>query len=185
MAHAPFTLTTARLRLDQMQIDDWPIVQAEWGVPEVARMTASFRTDWTEQTAKAWIGDRLAPDANGFGCAIRLSQSNRLIGSVGIGGDPLNLGYALAQPFWGVGYATEAVLAFLDACYQTDAQLDVVEASVFDDNPGSARVLEKAGFHRAGKADCSSLARDCDAPSSRYLVTRSGFGTIIGGLGNG
>ena len=175
MAVASFTLQTERLLLNSLRMDDWPVVLAEWGVPAVAQMTATFRTDWTEQTVKEWIAHRLRPGQSGFGCAVRRVSDNKLIGSVGMGGEPRNMGYAFGQAYWGQGYASEAVRAFLTAAYSHEMGLDVVEATVFDDNPASARVLTKIGFERAGASDCSSLARVEPAPSSLYRLTRSQF----------
>ena len=111
-----------------MTLADAPIVLAEWGVPEVARMTASFRTDWTMDAVRDWIAARLQPGANGIGCAIRRASDGRLIGSVGMGGNPPNLGYALGKEFWGQGYALEAARAFLTAAFAHNSTLDIVEA---------------------------------------------------------
>ena len=56
------------------------------------------------------------------------------------------LGYWLGRPYWGRGYATEAVGALLQ--WARDARdLRAVTAGHFDDNPASARVLDKAGFY--------------------------------------
>jgi RimJ/RimL family protein N-acetyltransferase len=56
------------------------------------------------------------------------------------------LGYWLGEPFWGRGLATEAARAVADYAF---AMFDVerLEAGVFEWNPASGRVLEKAGFH--------------------------------------
>ncbi len=175
MAVAPFTLRTERLILDLLRIEDWPVVLREWGVPEVARMTASFRTDWTEETVKDWIAARLRPGQNGMGCAVRLRDGRRLIGSVGMGGNPRNIGYAFGVAHWGHGYASEAIRGFLTAGLAHEPDLDVVEAGVFDDNPASARVLAKMGFTRVGPSDCESQARVEAGPSSLYRLFRSDF----------
>jgi len=176
MAVAPFTLRTERLELDAMTLADAPIVLAEWGVPEVARMTASFRTDWTMDAVRDWIAARLQPGANGIGCAIRRASDGRLIGSVGMGGNPPNLGYALGKEFWGQGYALEAARAFLTAAFAHNSTLDIVEAGVFDDNPASSRILTRLGFVRVGEGDCTSLARVEPAANSLYRLTRKAFG---------
>jgi RimJ/RimL family protein N-acetyltransferase len=61
------------------------------------------------------------------------------------------IGYWLGEPFWGRGVATEAVRAMTDYAFAT---FDIVrlEAGVFDWNPASARVLEKAGYTLEGRA---------------------------------
>jgi len=69
------------------------------------------------------------------------------------------VGYWLGQPFWGRGIATEALRAVTDYAFRT---LDIcrLEAGVFDWNPASARVLEKAGYVLEGR--------------SRLAVTKAG-----------
>jgi RimJ/RimL family protein N-acetyltransferase len=61
------------------------------------------------------------------------------------------IGYWLGEPFWGRGIATEALRAMTDYAFAT---FDIcrLEAGVFDWNPASARVLEKAGYTLEGRA---------------------------------
>jgi ribosomal-protein-alanine N-acetyltransferase len=60
------------------------------------------------------------------------------------------IGYWLGEPFWGKGIATMAVKAMTE---YTFAQFNVVRiyAKVFEWNPASTRVLEKAGFRCEGR----------------------------------
>jgi len=55
------------------------------------------------------------------------------------------LGYWLGEPFWGRGIASEAVVAITQYGIQ-EFDLQRIEAGVFEWNPASARVLEKAGY---------------------------------------
>lgn len=59
------------------------------------------------------------------------------------------VGYWIAQPEWGQGFATQAVLAVSRFAFE-DLQLARLEAHCLPDNPASAKVLEKAGFQREG-----------------------------------
>ena len=60
------------------------------------------------------------------------------------------VGYWLGEAFWGRGLATAAVRAFTD--YAFDAfELCRIYANVFEWNPGSCRVLEKAGYVLEGR----------------------------------
>ena len=74
------------------------------------------------------------------------------MGTIGIenrGGPLPELGYWLGRPYWGRGYATEAVSALLQ--WARDARdLRAVASGHFDDNPASGRVLDKAGFLYTG-----------------------------------
>ena len=59
------------------------------------------------------------------------------------------LGYWLAEPFWGRGIMSEAVSGFVEHSFRSFA-LRRIFASVYANNPASARVLEKAGFEFEG-----------------------------------
>jgi [ribosomal protein S5]-alanine N-acetyltransferase len=66
------------------------------------------------------------------------------------------LGYWLAEPFWGQGIMTEAVTKFSDYCF---AQFELVRifAQPYASNPKSARVLEKAGYALEGIMRCNVI----------------------------
>ena len=55
------------------------------------------------------------------------------------------IGYWLGEEFWGRGIVTEAVCAVTDYAFET-FDLCRVYAGVFEWNPASMRVLEKAGY---------------------------------------
>jgi RimJ/RimL family protein N-acetyltransferase len=55
------------------------------------------------------------------------------------------IGYWLGEPFWGRGIATAALTQATDIAFRT-FPLERIEATVFEWNPASARVLEKAGY---------------------------------------
>lgn len=81
----------------------------------------------------------------------RTATAPRLVGGVGIHRDDAGaaeLGYWIARPFWGLGFATEAARAMLDARHAL--KLGPLVASHFVDNPGSGRVLSKLGFRATG-----------------------------------
>lgn len=55
------------------------------------------------------------------------------------------IGYWLGKPYWGKGYATEAVKQLTNWAFNT-LGLHRVYAGVFETNKASMRVLEKAGY---------------------------------------
>lgn len=59
-------------------------------------------------------------------------------------------GYWIGKEFWGDGYMTEALQAFTVWAFQTFAELARIEASVFEGNDASVRVLKRAGFQAEG-----------------------------------
>lgn len=58
----------------------------------------------------------------------------------------VELGYWIAEPFWGTGIGTIAVGLMTQYVFETFA-INRIVAEVFDYNKASMRVLEKNGFH--------------------------------------
>jgi RimJ/RimL family protein N-acetyltransferase len=56
------------------------------------------------------------------------------------------IGYWLAEPYWGQGIVTEAVKEMVQYTF-THFDIYRLYAGIFEYNPASMRVLEKAGFH--------------------------------------
>ena len=83
--------------------------------------------------------------------SLAIATSDEAIGGIGLTlQDDVHfrsgeVGYWLGEPFWGRGIATRALRAFSEYAF---ANFDLVRlyAIVFEWNPASARVLEKAGF---------------------------------------
>ncbi|ESW59066.1 MAG: acetyltransferase [Rhodobacter sp. CACIA14H1] len=76
------------------------------------------------------------------------------------------IGYWVAPAFWNTGFASEAVRALIAANPQGSR---TVFAEVFQDNPGSARVLTNAGFQYLGDAETFSVARNARVPTWTYI----------------
>jgi len=56
-----------------------------------------------------------------------------------------NLGYWIGRKYWGRGFCTQALGLALDQLWLYP-EIKRIEACVFENNPASARVLEKCGF---------------------------------------
>ncbi|NNE58838.1 MAG: GNAT family N-acetyltransferase [Hellea sp.] len=90
------------------------------------------------------------------------------------------LGYWVARPYWGLGYAKEAGQAFIREAVKS-LKISKIVAGVFADNPASMRVLRSLGFKNIGsEGDFFSMARlghmesigfelDLTAPSAKSL----------------
>lgn len=80
---------------------------------------------------------------------ILLKSDNRVIGEIGYscpeGIAKPKVGYAIVQPRWGQGYATEALITLLSALLAVDG-VDAVQADTFVSHVASRRVMEKAGM---------------------------------------
>lgn len=81
------------------------------------------------------------------------------------------IGYWLGEAYWGRGIATEALRAMTDYAF---AHLDIcrIYAVVFEDNPASARVLEKAGYTCEGRLRQSIVKDGRTMDSLLYAAVR-------------
>lgn len=168
---AVFTLSTPRLVLDAVRYSDIGVIQKDFGDPDVARMMETVIPNWTFEQARDWLTVRRKQSLEGVGLAVRLADGT-MIGSVRIGGAPAKLGYMFAKAHWGKGYASEAIAAFLRGAFDHLTGIETIDADIYDDNPGSVRIVQKLGFVRHGQSDCRGLGRVESSPSSIYRVTR-------------
>lgn len=107
-----------------------------------------------EEDAKAFLSAMLAsdPDQN---LAFAIEADGKLIGSISatrcanIHFRTAELGYYLGEPYWGKGFATEAVRQICDYIYR-NTDIIRIFAEPFAYNTASCRVLEKAGFQLEG-----------------------------------
>jgi RimJ/RimL family protein N-acetyltransferase len=100
---------------------------------------------------------------------LRTDGAPRLIGACGLGEHEgeAELGYWIARPYWGLGFATEAGRAVVDVAKAIGHKKLV--ASHFVDNPASGRVLRKLGFTDSGKtAQRHSKGRDASTTCALY-----------------
>ncbi|MFW2586976.1 GNAT family N-acetyltransferase [Sagittula sp. SSi028] len=74
--------------------------------------------------------------------------------------------YWVAPAFWNTGLASDAVRALVDA---NPMDNETMFASVFQDNPASAKVLVNCGFEYIGDAESFSVARGAKVPTWTYL----------------
>src|SRR5215472_4227655 len=102
-------------------------------------------------------------------------RGGAVIGACGIarfGEEAPEIGYWLGVPFWGQGYAIEAVRALLDHAFD-DLGYDVVAGGARVSNPASRRVLEKCGFQWRASASIAS-ARSPHPRRSIVFVSTAG-----------
>jgi RimJ/RimL family protein N-acetyltransferase len=107
-----------------------------------------FPFPYTETDAEMWIrtARSLRPET-----AFAIDVGGEAIGAIGVElkddvyRRSAEIGYWLGETHWGRGIATEALIAMTDWAF---ANFDLVRlfAHVFEWNPASARVLEKAGY---------------------------------------
>ena len=148
----------------RLEFDKWLI--RSWGQEDVAslvkyannrrvsiNMRDSFPFPYSAEDAEAWIAfaGSQRPETN-----FAIASADEAIGGIGLrlGEDVFRrtaeLGYWLGEPYWGRGIATLAVLALTEYAFAV-YDLARIEAHVYEWNPASARVLEKAGYGYEGR----------------------------------
>lgn len=80
------------------------------------------------------------------------------------------IGYWLGEAYWGRGIVSEAVSAFTEWAF-ANFDLCRIYAGVFEWNPGSARVLEKAGFQFEGRMKKAVIKEDRTGDELIYAIT--------------
>ena len=146
-------LVLSRCELRSWALDDVPAI-ARWANAHAVwrNLRDSFPSPYTEVQARAWVDHCLTtlPETN-----LAIAVDGETVGGIGgtLGSDVARLsaevGYWLAEPYWGRGICTEAVRAFtLDLVSRFG--LIRVFALPFARNVASARVLEKAGYQLEG-----------------------------------
>ena len=167
---------TERLLLRPGWAEDAPALAAAIADEMIVRNLATAPWPYRLRDAEAFLAQPRDPVLPSFLIFERTDGAPRLVGSCGLGRRPsgaVELGYWIARPVWGLGYATEAGTALIDIAKALGiAQL---EGSHFLDNPASARVLEKLGFKPIGiTAPRLSCARGTEAQSRllRLVLTK-------------
>ena len=148
-----------QIELEQCTIRPWRLED----VPSLAA-NANNRNVWltlrdrmphpyTQADAEAYVRQRLQEPTAPIFC---IEVDGSAAGGIGLHpAEDVNritaeLGYWLAEPFWGRGIMTAAVRAIVQHGFE-HLPLVRVEAYVYANNPASARVLEKAGFQFEGR----------------------------------
>lgn len=143
---------TPRLLLRPGWMEDAPALAHAINDPAVARNLARVPSPYTRADAEAFLAlpqDTRLPRLLAF---TRTNGAPRLVGGCGVHLDEEGrpeLGYWIARPYWGLGFATEAGRAVLSMARA--AGVADIRASHFVDNPASGNVLRKLGFRHDGK----------------------------------
>jgi RimJ/RimL family protein N-acetyltransferase len=91
--------------------------------------------------------------------------------SVDLREDGPEVGYWLGVPYWGRGFATEAVRALIDHAFG-DLEHETLISGARVTNPASRRVLEKCGFQWTGVRLSRIRAINSAAPIDRFRLDR-------------
>jgi 8-oxo-dGTP diphosphatase len=172
-------IETARLRIRCYRDDDLADLVALVNNWEVARWVATMPYPYTDAAGRDWIAlvkrDHVTGRPRRF--AIALKEDDRLIGGIGLDGSTGDgsteraLGYWLGQPYWGNGYAREAVAAIIDHGFRS-LGLETIRAYTDPSNARSQRVLLHNGLTQVGEIDLLTPTRNGAWRAPLFRISR-------------
>lgn len=165
-------IETERFVLRPLRRSDVGLIDLYAGQKEVARMTTSISHPLPPGATEAFITRAQSEDRTEDVWAIDGSQDGQpevmgLVGLTRVDVGQVEIGYWIGPGFWNTGLASETVRALI-AANPLDSK--TIFASVFQDNPASARVLTNCGFEYLGDAENFSVSRDASVPTWTYSL---------------
>jgi len=144
---------------------------------DVTKNLSRLPHPYSEDDGCAWVvrtaGERVRGEA--FPFIVMEKTEGRLIGICGVQPQlDFMLGYWFGKPYWGRGYATEAVRRVTKFAFD-ELGTNRLTASWIDDNPASGRVLEKIGCKPDGAEEQDCLSRGSTVFCHKVVLTREDF----------
>jgi RimJ/RimL family protein N-acetyltransferase len=172
-------LETKRLSLRAPRLEDAKTVAALANDRRIAENTARIPHPYQTSDAEVFISG--ANKTGGEATFLITLRDETVIGACGIVTQDRmpELGYWLGVPYWGKGYATEALHAAIDYGF-TDLGHEALQAGSRVTNPASRRVLEKCGFQWTGVGLCRIRAIKSSAPIDRFRLERGIWSALKG-----
>jgi [ribosomal protein S5]-alanine N-acetyltransferase len=151
MMKEPLHIRTPGALLRPWKPEDAPSLARHADNPRIsACMRDLFPSPYTLDDARSFIA---MATGRSPGLLLAIEVQGEAAGGIGI--HPLEdvyrgtgeIGYWLAEPFWGKGIVTDAVRALIPVAFAQSGIIRI-QAGIFSHNPASMRVLEKCGFVR-------------------------------------
>ncbi len=187
---------TERLLLRPGFAEDAPALTAAIADEAIARNLARLPWPYAEADADAWLAMPVEPLRPNFLIMLRTGGAPRLVGGIGLHAAPSDdgdseapqaeateIGYWIARPYWGLGFASEAGRAVVQLARAM--HLPPLVSGHFVDNPASGAVLRKIGFRPTGRivrrfstgrgahVDCALYAENRDAEDGPATGSRT------------
>ena len=149
-----FLLETERLYLRQLKESDLDVFLSYRNDPDVAKYQG-WEIPYPREKAMHFIeqmGSAAPQDSQWLQIAVELKSTQEMIGDVAFfikreDERQASIGYSLARPFWGKGFAFEAVSRLLVYLFD-ELELHRVVAECDVENNASWKLLEKLSFRR-------------------------------------
>lgn len=148
-------LRTERLLLRPFKLADAETTADLANAKEIARYTQNIPYPYGIDDAREFISQHADAFREGkfVVLAITRSKDDALMGTIGLTldweHDKAEMGYWIGLPYWNRGYCTEAARAVLAYGFDT-LHLHRIQATHFQKNPASGRVMQKIGMKREG-----------------------------------
>jgi RimJ/RimL family protein N-acetyltransferase len=160
-----------RMILRPMRASDVGLMTLYASDRRVAEMTTTIPHPLPPGAAEAFVAQAMRTDTDEAVWAMDATDfgGSELLGLISLtymDRGQSEIGYWVAPALWNTGFASEAVGALVAA---NPLENTTIFGSVFQDNPGSARVLTNAGFEYLGDAEAFSVARGAKVPTWTYL----------------
>ncbi|MEO1264712.1 MAG: GNAT family N-acetyltransferase [Pseudomonadota bacterium] len=167
--------TAEPARLRPLAREDAPRIQAILSQEAVTTMLAVVPWPYPEDGGATFVAEHVpASPTYALVCAITDANADdeqfRGLVTLRATEGVLRLGYYLDPAVWGRGFATSACRQAIAEGFRRHPATPV-EAGVFDDNPGSVRVLEKLGFARVEGELEECVAKARGVGSRLYRMT--------------
>ncbi len=182
----------SQIRTDRLLLRAPRLSDANWITSGLGNMAVAQNMlvphPFSMDHALDWLENRQRPDTpgnneNATPREIRFCIEHEKDGGIGIvsfrtcnGSD--QLGYWLAEPFWGRGIMSEALRETLRWYYER-AQADIVTSGVFYFNMASLAVQHKLGFVETDRSMVYCPARGADIEHINTELTRDAFEAAI------
>ena len=163
-------IETERFDLRPLRKSDLGLIEFYASDVRVARNTASIPHPLPPGTIEAFIA-RAMGEPRDFDCWAMdglKSGGSEVMGLITLSRLDRNqseVGFWVAPAFWNTHLASDSVTALVGA---NPLRNDTMFATVFQDNPASAKVMTNAGFVYLGDAESYCLARDAAVPTWTY-----------------
>ncbi len=164
------TIEAERFDLRPLRRSDMGLIELYGSDRRVAQMTTSIPHPLPPGATEAFVARAMSENRDEDVWAIDGSKSGGeelkgLIALKRMDRNQSEVGYWIAPIYWNTGLASDALRALVDANPFGNRNMF---ASVFQDNPASARVLTHCGFEYLGDAENFSVARNAAVPTWTY-----------------
>lgn len=164
------TIAAGRFDLRPPRASDAGLLSHYVGDARVAHNTSNIPHPLPPGSSEAFLARVMAPDRVETVWIIDGSREggSEVMGAIAmkqVDEGQCEISYWVAHAFWNTGVASEAVGALLAA---NPCHCRTIFASVFQDNPASARVITNHGFNYLGDAETFSVARNAKVATWTY-----------------